>query len=430
MSVNISDLNPRYVDLCNPVGTNGKCSMDRHHDEDGLCRKYGDVSAGKRPKWPKWQERLLDARPHGNAGIRIREDFGFFVVDVDTPEEQATYDSWGLPLTYTVQTGRGLQYYLLRPEGRRVPGRLHGVLLRTNGQVVAPGSVHWTGALYVVAHDGPLAAPGAEWVDMAEREARTIRASGPRLEPGTYKAGLKAFNRFVAELHGQGVDEDEIVGRVEDSPHGEWLRSRGKDVQREVRAWVWKLDGRALPRIGTAGASLREERPKALACEYCGAAFEAKRSTARYCSPACRLKAHRSGVSVSPETLSVSRLGGGVCLAAGAPEDQSSRSGGVVHLPFTLKREEPSPLSSSSSSSCLSLPKEEPRRSRNHAREALSVSSAPSADCRSCGRRLFTPESKRLGSCVVCDKRPCRAAPPTVPPTGQRAHQHSTQEVS
>lgn len=35
-------------------------------------------------------------------------------------------------------------------------------------------------------------------------------------------------------------------------------------------------------------------------CEVCGKEFEAKRSTARYCSGACRLKASRVSVTESP----------------------------------------------------------------------------------------------------------------------------------
>ncbi len=33
-------------------------------------------------------------------------------------------------------------------------------------------------------------------------------------------------------------------------------------------------------------------------CQFCGREFTAKRSTAKFCSPACRLKAHRGGYYV------------------------------------------------------------------------------------------------------------------------------------
>jgi len=40
-------------------------------------------------------------------------------------------------------------------------------------------------------------------------------------------------------------------------------------------------------------------------CEQCGREFESKRATARYCSPACRVKASRVSVTDSPLSVTV-----------------------------------------------------------------------------------------------------------------------------
>ena len=38
-------------------------------------------------------------------------------------------------------------------------------------------------------------------------------------------------------------------------------------------------------------------------CEQCGRVFEAKRSTARFCSSSCRIKAHRAKVPIMPAVV-------------------------------------------------------------------------------------------------------------------------------
>ena len=44
-----------------------------------------------------------------------------------------------------------------------------------------------------------------------------------------------------------------------------------------------------------------DETDKATAiCNGCGEAFQSKRSDARYCSPACRLKSHRASIKETP----------------------------------------------------------------------------------------------------------------------------------
>jgi len=43
-----------------------------------------------------------------------------------------------------------------------------------------------------------------------------------------------------------------------------------------------------------------------MVCEQCGREFESKRDTARYCSPACRVKASRVSVTDSPLSVTVS----------------------------------------------------------------------------------------------------------------------------
>lgn len=88
--------------------------------------------------------------PLANVGVVLREHL---VVDVDEADEFAEWlDSEGylLPRTMEVVTGRGRHHYYRLPglaEGLRT-ARVPGADLKVSGLVVAPGSLHPSGATY------------------------------------------------------------------------------------------------------------------------------------------------------------------------------------------------------------------------------------------------------------------------------------------
>ena len=67
-----------------------------------------------------------------------------------------------------------------------------------------------------------------------------------------------------------------------------------------------------------------------MVCEQCGREFESKRDTARYCSPACRVKASRVSVTDSPlsvtqETVTVKVAGQAIELGKPYSTDKDNR---------------------------------------------------------------------------------------------------------
>lgn len=155
-----------YIPLCAPVGTDGACDTPWHLDPTtGRCEVGGNVSAGKRPTENDWPNRGRAERPDGNAGILMGRDQGYLAFDVDSPANRKAYDSWGLPDTLTHLTGNGRHYIFGWPEGvDRLPGNFDGVLVRGNGQIVAPGSTHQNGKPYSVYLDRPAAELPEEFV--------------------------------------------------------------------------------------------------------------------------------------------------------------------------------------------------------------------------------------------------------------------------
>lgn len=272
----------QHVDLCNPVGTNGKCTWDRHtrKDPEGLCverdqdGKITAIKAGKIPKHAKWTEKLSSIRFPGNSGIRTGAEAGIVVIDVDGDEELATYRSWNLPTTFTVKTANGYHFYFLWPEGRRLPQRLDGVLLRINGQVVGPGSVHWTGYRYTIHNNIPPVDLTAEFVDRAEAVATTPaeRPARPKSSRSTsgnglgFREGSKLLYAYVWQLREEGNTEEAIVDLVDEHKQlGAWLNDRGKDTGREVRSCLENADRRtpqpqAIDRDPMMGKPLKADR--------------------------------------------------------------------------------------------------------------------------------------------------------------------------
>lgn len=120
-----------------------------------------------------WARRWPEAT---NTGLLCGGDL--LVIDADNTATVRYLDAIGLPMTPVVETSRGRHYYFQRPawltssqtgEGAPLPG----LDAKATGYVVAPGSVHPSGAEYraLVPLDTPLAEL-PEWLaDMLRRNA-------------------------------------------------------------------------------------------------------------------------------------------------------------------------------------------------------------------------------------------------------------------
>lgn len=182
----------RYVPLCTPL-------------PEGGCDSHGEhcPTPGKRPLEPDWASAWVHDREDGrNYGVLTGPDTGLLVVDVDSLAALQTYESWGLPDTFYVQSGRadnvGRHYYFRWPAGLlRVPNRLDEVEIKGPGrQVVAWDSLHMSGNRYVK-HAAPLAELPAAFVERLRQSTAQIER-GPVLDalPGA----VEALDRILAEL--------------------------------------------------------------------------------------------------------------------------------------------------------------------------------------------------------------------------------------
>ena len=108
------------------------------------------------------------ARP-SNIGVVTGAVSGLFVLDTDSAEATAEVERRGVPHTVTVSTAHGRHYYFRHPGG--TIGNRAGILPGTDirgdgGYVVAPGSVHPTGAKYEWLYPPGLfdLAPPPQWL--------------------------------------------------------------------------------------------------------------------------------------------------------------------------------------------------------------------------------------------------------------------------
>lgn len=151
-----------------------------------------------------------------NIGIACGGELRLVVIDVDGPDggaalEALSAERGALPVTLTVRTGRGAHYYFRCPEdfgpvppngaskiGPKIDHRGEG------GYVVAPPSVHASGAVYAFEDAAAELAPLPRWLyDLATREkAREAPAAPPSREATVRQAPGRpdAFVRAVAWL--------------------------------------------------------------------------------------------------------------------------------------------------------------------------------------------------------------------------------------
>ncbi len=99
-----------------------------------------------------------------NVGIACGRLSDLLVVDIDSDEAQAVYDSFGAPLTPVVKTAKGRHYYYRYPHvevrNRVRVGQVPLDVRGEGGYVVAPGSTHESGAAYeweISPHDQQIA---------------------------------------------------------------------------------------------------------------------------------------------------------------------------------------------------------------------------------------------------------------------------------
>lgn len=125
-------------------------------------RVFPVKKAGKEPAVSSWK--AYDENPASpeeiiawdasllNPGVTCGANSGVVVLDVDSPEAQALVDSWNLPATPCVSTGRGRHYYFRHP-GFKVGNsvRIAGTKLDIRGDggyVVGAGALHESGSIY------------------------------------------------------------------------------------------------------------------------------------------------------------------------------------------------------------------------------------------------------------------------------------------
>jgi hypothetical protein len=133
--------------------------------------------------------------PDCNWGVACGAGSGVWVLDVDGANGKASLKDLvkqygSLPARLTVRTGKGLHLYFAWPpmvELRNSAGKIGaGLDVRgEGGYVLAPGSIHPSGAIYVVVQDGPVAA-APEWL------LQMAASPAPQTTEGTGNVGNSA----------------------------------------------------------------------------------------------------------------------------------------------------------------------------------------------------------------------------------------------
>jgi MoxR-like ATPase len=134
-----------------------KCHSPAKHPHDAAIRSTGSDEKGTKAasddqeKIGKWWEKYPDA----NVGIRTGAVSDLLVLDIDSDDAQRDIDSWNIPPTPTVVTGRGRHLYFRYPTPlglERITSHtnlLLGADIRADGSgVVAPPSTHASGRTY------------------------------------------------------------------------------------------------------------------------------------------------------------------------------------------------------------------------------------------------------------------------------------------
>lgn len=169
---------------------------------------------GKRPRWDDWTHEATSdcdkiaahwqANPDDNIGLLTGN--GFVVLDLDTGGVESLQElqrfHGELPRTRTVRTGSGGWHLYYRapcrvPNSSRLLGP--GIDVRGDGgQVVAPPSVHPSGALYELKRLGDLAELPASWCQLLQE--RAVRGPVQLAEDTVFADGSR--NQELARVAG------------------------------------------------------------------------------------------------------------------------------------------------------------------------------------------------------------------------------------
>jgi len=180
----------------------GKHPLTRHG-----CKEASSDSGVIEAWWRRW--------PHANLALVTGSASGVVVVDVDPPAGESSLErvagaGYPLPQTLTVRTGSGgthLYYRAFEPLGNsagRLPGvdlELPGVDLRAEGgYVVAPPSLHVSGARYRWIEDELRLAAAPPW--LRSREPRSCVRPVSEVVPagGSSRYGLAALEEELGQL--------------------------------------------------------------------------------------------------------------------------------------------------------------------------------------------------------------------------------------
>lgn len=166
--------------------------------------------------------------PDANIGIVTGPESGILVLDVDGKrgeESLIEFERRGfhIPDTYTVRTGGGGQHiYFLWPEGaavRNSQSRIApGLDIRgQGGYVVAPPSLHASGARYEINESAIPPAPCPEWLLSLSREPQGAQERHSAPAAGTLACAqigkgqrTQILSSLIGKLITQGVPEDGI----------------------------------------------------------------------------------------------------------------------------------------------------------------------------------------------------------------------------
>jgi hypothetical protein len=185
--------------------------------------------------------------PACNWGLASGAGSGFWALDVDGPKGEvslkALIKNYGnLPARLTVRTGNGFHLYFSWPgdtELRNSAGKVgEGLDVRgEGGYVLAPGSVHPSGAIYVVVKEGPLPAAPDWLVRMAASTVPHISAAGDNGHIPSGK-GEPAKLRLALQLIRAGQPRDVVVAAVL-ALDGKCEHQLGEaEVRRKVDDWA------------------------------------------------------------------------------------------------------------------------------------------------------------------------------------------------
>jgi hypothetical protein len=167
--------------------------------------------------------RMLHQKHSGcNWGIVTGGASGIWVLDVDGPKGEASLkdliEQYGhISHGFTVRTGKGLHLYFAWPVTgalRNSAGRIgDGLDVRgEGGYVLAPGSIHPSGAVYVVAENGPV--PDApNWIIQMAMVPAEAEAKGKEAIAGCITPGGR--HRRLAHVIGRMLRDGMAVAAIE-----------------------------------------------------------------------------------------------------------------------------------------------------------------------------------------------------------------------